>query len=145
MKSRNPFALAAVLLAGVLLAATGARAEKVVKGKPAPKGAWVVIGQTQASHSVDHDGIVVSGPFDSFRAVKFKVTDAPLNMQHMVITYDNGQPDRIEVRQEIPQGGESRVIDLKGVGTRHIRRIDFWYDTKGLFNGKADVTVFGKK
>jgi len=36
------------------------------------------------------------------------------------------------VRQNIPRGGESRVIDLRGVGKRCIRRIDFWYDTKGL-------------
>jgi hypothetical protein len=73
------------------------------------------------------------------------VTDAGLNMQHMVVTYDNGQPDKIDIRQNIPQGGESRVIDLKGVGTRSLRRIDFWYDTKGFLNGKADVTVFGMK
>jgi hypothetical protein len=36
----------------------------------------------------------------------------------MLVTYDNGQPDRIDVRQDIPKGGESRVIDLKGVGQR---------------------------
>lgn len=41
--------------------------------------------------------------------------------------------------------GEWRAIDLKGVGTRSIRRIDFWYDTKGFLKGKADVTVFGMK
>ena len=56
----------------------------------------------------------MKGPFDNFRRIKFKVTDAPLNMQHMVVTYDNGQPDKIDVRQNIPQGGESRVIDLQG-------------------------------
>jgi hypothetical protein len=64
---------------------------------------------------------------------------------HMVVTYDNGQPDKIDVRQNIPQGGESRVIDLKGIGKRNIRRMDFWYETKGFMKGKADVTVFGKK
>lgn len=143
MKTRTTFL--ALVLALVTVAAASARAEKVVKGKAAPKGSWVVIGQTHANHTADHDGIVVKGPFDQFRAVKLKVTDAPLHMQHMVITYDNGQPDKIDVRQEIAKGGESRVIDLKGVGTRHIRRIDFWYDTKGLLNGKADVTIFGKK
>jgi hypothetical protein len=28
-------------------------------------------------------------------------------MQHMVVTYDNGAPDRIEVRQNIAQGGRA--------------------------------------
>jgi len=64
---------------------------------------------------------------------------------HMVVTYDIGAPDRIDVRQNIPRGGESRVIDLKGIGKRSVRRIDFCYDTKGFLNGKADVTVFGMK
>jgi hypothetical protein len=68
-----------------------------------------------------------------------------LYMTRMVVTYDNGVPDNINVRQNIRQGGESRVIDLRGAGKRSLRRIDFWYDTLGLVRGKADVTVFGKK
>jgi hypothetical protein len=122
-----------------------AQAQKVVHPNAGAAGTWKLIGQTHADHGADHDTIVVQGPFDNFRKIKFKVTDAPLNMQHMVVTYDNGAPDKIEVRQNIPQGGESRVIDLKGVGKRSIRRIDFWYDTQGFLKGKADVTVFGMK
>jgi hypothetical protein len=127
------------------LPATPAHAQKVVQPKGGNAGSWRLIGQTHADHGADHDTIIVQGPFDNFRKIKFKVTDAPLNMLHMVVTYDNGAPDRIEVRQNIAQGGESRVIDLKGVGKRSIRRFDFWYDTQGLLKGKADVTVFGMK
>jgi hypothetical protein len=139
-----------VLLAVLgVLAATGvtsARADKqVAHPAPGPAGSWRLIGQTQASHSADHDVIVVKGPYDNFRKIKFKVTDAPLNMQYMLVTYDNGQPDRIDVRQNIPQGGESRAIDLKGVGKRSLRKVEFWYDTKGFLKGKADVTLFGMK
>jgi hypothetical protein len=122
-----------------------ARAQKVVQPNAGAAGTWKLIGQTHVDHGADHDTIIVKGPFDNFRKIKFKVTDAPLNMQHMVVTYDNGAPDKIEIRQNISQGGESRVIDLRGVGKRSLRRIDFWYDTKGLFKGKADVTVFGMK
>ncbi len=109
-----------------------------------PLGKWVLIGTTHANHDADHDFITLTGPGDNFRKLKFKVTDAPLNLFRMVVTYDNGVPDNIKVRQEIPKGGESRVIDLKG-GKRSLKRIDFWYDTKGLLNGKADVTIFGMK
>ncbi len=135
-------AVVAALFAGV---AGVAHADKVVKPRAAPAGSWVLIGQTHASHTADHDTIVVRGPFDNFRKIKFKVTDAPLNMHYMVVTYDNGAPDRVDVRQNIRQGGESRVIDLRGVGKRSIRKIDFWYDTQGLLKGKADVTLFGRK
>ena len=122
-----------------------ARAQKVVHPNAGAAGTWKLIGQTHADHGADHDTIIVKGPYDNFRKIKFKVTDAPLNMQHMVVTYDNGAPDKIEIRQNIAQGGESRVIDLRGVGKRSMRRIDFWYDTQGFLKGKADVTVFGMK
>jgi len=89
--------------------------------------------------------IFVRGPFDNFRRIKFEVTDSPLRIHRMVVTYDNGAPDRIDVRQNIPRGGESRAIDLRGVGKRSIRKIEFWYDTKGILNEQADVTLFGMK
>ncbi|MEK6479177.1 hypothetical protein WJR50_16645 [Catalinimonas sp. 4WD22] len=108
-------------------------------------GSWRMIGSVQANFRADHDVIIVKGPFDNFRRIKFKVTDAPLNLHRLEVTYDNGAPDKIDVRQNIPQGGESRVIDLRGIGKRSIRKIEFWYDTKGILNGKADVTVFGMK
>ena len=146
-KSRRMLLLALpmALAAAIVLSPSEAQAQKVVQPKGGNPGEWRLIGQTHADHGNDHDAIIVKGPFDNFRRIKFKVTDAPLNMQHMVVTYDNGAPDRIDVRQNIPKGGESRVIDLRGIGKRSVRRIDFWYDTKGLLNGKADVTVFGMK
>ena len=134
--------LAAIAFSASVVAAcaTGRAPERA-----AATGEWRLIGQTHADHGADHDSIIVKGPFDNFRKIKFKVTDAPLNMQHMVVTYDNGQPDKIDIRQSIPQGGESRAIDLRGIGKRSVRRIDFLYDTKGFLKGKADVTVFGMK
>jgi hypothetical protein len=95
-----------IALTGTLAGLAGpARAQQVVQPKPGAAGTWRLIGQTQADHAVDHDTIVVQGPFDNFRKIKFKVTNAPLNMQRMVVTYDNGAPDNIDIRQNIPQGG----------------------------------------
>ncbi len=145
MTKRFMTMLVALAAALAVAWAVPVHADKVVKPNPGPAGSWRLIGQTHADHSADHDTIVVKGPYDNFRKIKFKVTDAGLNMLHMVVTYDNGQPDKIDVRQNIPQGGESRVIDLKGVGQRSLRRVDFWYDTKGFLKGKADVTLFGMK
>jgi len=142
---RTRIAVLTLFAAFALGAVPAALAQQVVQPRAGNSGEWRLIGQTQADHAADHDSIVVKGPFDNFRKIKFKVTNAPLNMQHMVITYDNGQPDKIDIRQNIPQGGESRAIDLRGIGKRSVRRIDFWYDTKGFLKGKADVTVFGMK
>jgi Protein of unknown function (DUF2541) len=142
---RTRIAVLALFAVITLSASAGALAQQVARPNPGAAGEWRLIGQTQASRGADHDAIIVMGPFDNFRKIKFKVTDAPLNMQHMVVTYDNGAPDKIDVRQNIPQGGESRAIDLRGIGKRSVRKIEFWYDTKGLLKGKADVTVFGMK
>lgn len=106
--------------------------------------AWVNLGTTHASHTADHDKITVKGPFDYYRKIKFKVKDAPVNIQRMVVTYDGGAPEKIETRFTVPKNGESRVIDLRG-GKRKLRSIEFWYDTKGILNGTADVTVYGLK
>jgi hypothetical protein len=100
--------------------------------------------QTAQGHTADHDRIRVDGRNDDFRKLKFKVTDSPLNMHKIIVTYDNGPPESLEVREDIQKGGETRDIDLSG-GKRSIRTIEFWYDTKGLLNGKADVTAFGKR
>jgi hypothetical protein len=121
------------------------QAQMVVQPRQGNTGSWRVLGTVQANHNADHDVIYVKGPYDFFRRIKFKVTDAPLNMMRMVVRYDDGGlPENIETRMDIPKGGESRIIDLKG-GKRKLKSIEFWYDTKGIFNGKADVTLLGIK
>jgi hypothetical protein len=128
-----------------LMTVEGLAQDKVVRPRGGPPGSWRLIGQTTANFTADHDVIVVGGPYDNFRRIKFKVTDAPLNIKLLVVTYDNGEPDRLEVRERIEKGGESRPIDLRGVGQRSLRKVEFWYDTAGILKGKARVTVFGMK
>jgi hypothetical protein len=137
--------LGAVAAAAAMTWAAPVRAQQVVQPRPGGPGDWRLIGRTQADHGADHDVIIVQGPYDNFRKIKFKVTDAPLNLERMIVTYDNGAPEKIDVRENISQGGESRAIDLRGVGKRSLRKIEFWYDTKGFLKGKADVTLFGQK
>ena len=137
--------LVAALVVSVSVMSMGAEQDRVVRPQPGAVGSWRVLGQVTADLTADHDVIVVQGPYDNFRRIKFKVTDAPINLRQVVVTYDNGPPDRLEVRQRIEKNGESRVIDLHGVGQRSLRKIEFWYDTAGVLHGRADVTVFGEK
>ena len=108
------------------------------------ESSWVRLGRVTATHAADHDKIRVEGRNDDFRKLKFRVSDSPLNLHRIIVTYDNGGSERLDVRENIPKGGETRDIDLQG-GTRSIRTIEFWYDTKGLLNGKADVIAYGKR
>jgi len=137
-------ALIAALLVGTVIV-TGHEQTKVTRPRPGAAGQWRLIGQVTANFMADHDVIVVQGPYDNFRRIKFKVTDAPIHITRLVVTYDNGEPDRLDVRERIEKGGESRAIDLHGVGQRSLRKIEFWYETAGVLHGRADVTVFGMK
>jgi hypothetical protein len=60
-----------------------------------------------------------------FRKRKPQVSDAPLDMHRVVVTYDGGAPEALNVREDIPKDGERRDTDLHG-GKRGIRTLDFW-------------------
>jgi hypothetical protein len=104
---------------------------------------WVKLGSVNAGHDADHDRITVTGPHDNYRKLKFKVKNASLNMRHVVVTYDDGAPQSIDVKENLAAGAETRVIDLHG-GKRSIRTIEFWHETKGNKGDKAEVVAFGQ-
>jgi hypothetical protein len=110
---------------------------------PAQDG-WRFIADKIVAFGVDHDVIVTGNSNDDFRKLKLRVTDGPLKMYDMKVYFDNGSVQDVSIRIRIPQGGESRVIDLDG-GLRHIKRIEFWYETKGFRKGRARVAVWGYK
>jgi sorbitol-specific phosphotransferase system component IIA len=105
---------------------------------------WRELGRVKAGHNGDHDRIEIIGPHDSYRRLKFRVENSALNMSKMVVVYEDGAPENIDVKNDIPKGGESRSIDLKG-GKRKLKSVEFWFDTKGVLNGKAEVILYGQK
>lgn len=108
------------------------------------QGGWRFIADKTVAFGVDHDVIVTGNTNDDFRKLKLRVTDGPLKMYDMKVYFDNGDVQDVSIRFHIPQGGESRVIDLDG-GLRHIKRIEFWYETKGFRKGRSRVAVWGYK
>ena len=106
-------------------------------------GDWVKLGSVNAGHDADHDRITVTGPHDNFRKLKFKVKNASLTMRQVVVTYDDGVPEKLDVKENLAAGAETRVIDLHG-GKRSIRTIEFWYGTKGYKGDKAEIVAFGQ-
>jgi hypothetical protein len=105
---------------------------------------WKFIGDKNVAFAVDHDVIHCGNVNDDFRQIKLKVTDGPLKIYDMKVHFDNDDVQDISIRNQIRQGGESRVIDLTG-GLRHLKKIEFWYETKGFLKGKSRVAVWGRK
>lgn len=105
---------------------------------------WRFIADKTVAFGVDHDVIVTGNSNDDFRKLKLRVTDGPVKFYDMKVYFDNGSVQDVSIRALIRQGGETRVIDLDG-GLRHIKRIEFWYETKGFRKGRARVAVWGYK
>ncbi len=103
---------------------------------------WKILGTKEIGFKADYDVIVLTAGNDKIRKIKFQVNGSPVDMINIEITYDVGSSDKIEMRGRIADGGESRPVDIKGIGRKKIRKITFWYDTKG-FSGKATVTILG--
>ena len=112
----------------------------VVSAKPG----WHKIGEVKASFKMENESISVLGK-DAFKAIKLKVTDAPINIENIQVFYENGDPENISVKNELKSGSETRVIDLKG-GTRELKKVVFTYKTlPNAKNDKAHVELYGLK
>jgi hypothetical protein len=107
-------------------------------------GSWRFIADRWVNYGVDHDAILLGDFKDDFRQIKLRITDAPLRLYDLKIHFDNGEVQDVAVKANFRQGEETRVIDLNG-GLRHLRKIEFWYETKGARRGKARVAVWGNR
>ena len=115
---------------------------QIVVGRPGARPAWRDLGTTVVSYGVSRDAINV---FDNsfFRALKFKVWDAPLEMFEAEVIYANGSRDRVPIRHVIRRGEESSALNLRG-GSRRIRQVVFTYRFVPGFTGRrAKITLFG--
>lgn len=104
---------------------------------------WELLGVKKVDYALDRDEVLVTAREGRFTGLKVRVKHSPINLHKISIHYGNGEVDEIEVRNNIPAGGETRVIDLPG-NKRIIQKVVFWYDTKNLARGKAVVELWGR-
>jgi hypothetical protein len=60
------------------------------------------------------------------------------------VRYGNGNVDDISTRIRVPQGGYSRVIDLRG-GERYLNSVSFLYQRAINGRGSAYVELWGRR
>ena len=110
---------------------------------PASADDWRLLGTRTVDRGADRDQIQVTAARGAFHRIKLKVEHAPIEISRLEVVYTNGEPDRLDVRERIRAGKETRDIDLKG-GDRAIRRIVFWYHTDAGHE-RASVSVWGRR
>jgi hypothetical protein len=115
----------------------------ITSSKVNKTGDWFFLEDKKVGFGVDHDVIHFGNWKDDVRQIKLMITDGPLKMYNMKIHFDNGATQDVSLRFRFAQGSESRVIDMDG-GLRHLKKIEFWYETKGFARGRARVAVWGR-
>lgn len=106
-------------------------------------GKWSMIGQKSVKRVSEYDDFTPPGS-GIYSALKLKILNSRVQFDRIVIEFETGRNMDIPLNVVIPENGESRIIDLPGE-RRKIRRIRFKYNTKGLFNDRAIVQVWGRK
>jgi hypothetical protein len=69
-----------------------------------------------------------------FNAIRLRVAGNTVHMMDLKVVYANGQPDDIQVREEIRAGGQTRPLDLKGERLA-IKEIEMVYRSQPSFKG----------
>ena len=103
---------------------------------------WEKLGERKVDRQVDRDEIFVTAREGVFSKIKLIVRRSAINMHRCVVHFRNGGTQEVDIRNNIPAGGETRVIDIDG-NRRIITKVVFWYDTKGL-QDKAVVELWGR-
>ena len=103
---------------------------------------WELLGVRTVTDKVDHDSIAAVGQ-GTFRRLKITVQGRAVQFRAVKVHFANGDVQHVELRNVIPAGGESRVIDIEG-RDRVVRSIEFHYDTQSLLGKKAVVKVYGR-
>ncbi len=106
-------------------------------------GKWEKLGEQRVDFRLDNDVILVNSDEGRLDAIKIKVTKGEINLFRCVIHYKNGETSLVQMRNNIPEGGESRIIDLPH-NERIISKVVFWYDTKTTSHDRAQVELWGR-
>ena len=118
--------------------------------RPAPlrttmqQGNWVKLATRTVVYTVDHSQVEIDGLHDHLNAVRVKVPKGALNLHRCVVYYKDAQTADIDILNSIPQGGESKIIELQRTD-QPVTRLVFVYDTKNRAIQKADIELWGRK
>jgi hypothetical protein len=103
---------------------------------------WVYLGQSHVDGQHDHDNIEVGKAAGRYRFLQIRVTKAPIEFDHIVVHYGNGEPETLQVRDVIRAGGKSRAIALQG--DRFVQSFELWYGKARPNSGKPELTLWGQ-
>lgn len=103
---------------------------------------WIYLGNAHVDGQHDHDDIKVGGNAGRYRFLQIRVVNAPIQFDHIVVHYGDGEPQTLTVRDVIPAGGKSRAIKLQG--DRYVQSFELWYAKADPSSSKPELRLWGK-
>lgn len=103
---------------------------------------WVFLGKAHVDGQHDHDNIEVGDKAGRYRFLQIRVVTAPIEFDHIVVHYGDGQPQTLRVRDVIPAGGQSRAIKLDG--DRFVKSFELWYSRVVPSEQKPELDLYGR-
>ena len=82
---------------------------------------------------------------DKFKAVRLKITDAPIDISQLIISYEDETIQEIQLNGQLAEGAESNVFTLDSPD-KEIKKVSFTYRSKPNYEGdRAHVELYGLK
>ena len=106
-------------------------------------GRWERLGDSRVDGRQDHDTIRVNAR-GRFRAIRFFVQGGDIEIQRVVVHFENGADTEVEVRDRIRNGRTTRAIDLPG-DERRIRSVEFWYGRENWGRSRPQLVLYGRR
>jgi hypothetical protein len=104
---------------------------------------WERLGDARVDGRRDHDNIRVNAR-GRFRAIRFFVQGGDIEIERVVVHFENGNDTEVEVRDRIRDRRTTRAIDLPG-DERRIRSVEFWYGRENWGRSRPQLVLYGRR
>ena len=105
------------------------------------QGGWDYLGDAHVDGGNDHDSIHVGKHDGRFRAIQLRVEGGEVFFERVIVHFHDGSHEELLIRDRIPNGGQTRAIDLPGE-RRVIESVELWY-SKARWEHRPKVALFG--
>lgn len=145
----TPFARVSASLAMLAMLATLATlalspTRALARGADEDDKDWKVMGDAEISRKSGAATIEVGAAEGLAKRIKFEVRGTDVEFKKVTVTYENGDPEEVEIRDKVRRGGKTRAIDLKG-GNRVIKKVLIAFKVDKDADRDARIVLMGHK
>ena len=105
---------------------------------------WKILGDAKIERKSGTTQIDFGADQGLVKRIKFEVRGADVQFKKVTVSFENGDPEDIDVRDTVKRGGKTRAIDLKG-GNRAIKRVVIAFKVDKDTDRDARIILLGSK